>query len=258
MNNFVFSIIIPTYNSGNTIVNALNSIYSQSFTQLEIIIIDGLSTDNTIEVVKTFAAKDNRIKWISEKDSGVYDAMNKGVDLADGQWLYFLGSDDTLYDTNVLHKVYNIINSDQDHFEILYGNVMSRALGTSYDGEFSRKKILEKNICHQAIFYKNTVFKEVGYYNVKYKIAADYEFNMRCFFNNRLKIKYADLIIAHYFDAGLSSRSYDALFYTEYPDLVRRIANQNLSLARLRAHSTTRIRFLSRALRKFFMPICLL
>src|ERR1700722_16529958 len=99
----LLSIIIPTYNSQNTILTALQSIVKQSFDDFEIIIVDGLSNDDTVTIVKNF--QDDRIKIISELDNGIYDAMNKGIDRAKGDWLYFLGSDDRLYNDTVLEDV---------------------------------------------------------------------------------------------------------------------------------------------------------
>ena len=89
------SIIIPTFNAESTILKALESILQQTFKDFEILIIDGLSKDKTIEIVENL--KDSRIKIHSDKDIGIYDAMNKGIHYAQGKWLYFIGSDDYLY-----------------------------------------------------------------------------------------------------------------------------------------------------------------
>ena len=86
------SIIIPTFNSANTLRRALDSIIGQTLNDLEVLIMDGVSTDQTLDIAKTY--NDNRIRIFSEPDNGVYDAMNKGIDKASGEWLYFLGSDD--------------------------------------------------------------------------------------------------------------------------------------------------------------------
>src|SRR5246127_4505724 len=102
-----FSVIIPTYNSAKTISQSIQSVLRQSFTGYEVLIIDGASTDDTLAITSAFNSE--RIKTISEKDRGVYDAMNKGIKLAKGQWLYFLGSDDALYDDSVLEKIKGLI-----------------------------------------------------------------------------------------------------------------------------------------------------
>jgi len=109
MNPF-FSIIIPTYNSSATISVALNSIIKQSYQNFEVIIVDGLSNDNTISIISQF--QDDRIKIFSEKDKGVYDAMNKGINYANGKWIYFMGSDDYFYDNTILFYISNKLKMD--------------------------------------------------------------------------------------------------------------------------------------------------
>src|ERR1700744_4382606 len=101
-----FTIIIPTFNSEKTLQNALSSILSQNFTEFEILIVDGVSNDNTIKIVKENIEKDKRIRFISEKDNGIFDAMNKGIELSLGEWLYFLGSDDRLHNSSILRSVF--------------------------------------------------------------------------------------------------------------------------------------------------------
>jgi len=147
MNSPFFSIIIPTYNSEATLQRTLNSILEQLYSNFEIVIVDGISKDNTIAIIQTNASKDNRIKFSSEKDNGIYDAMNKGIHNAGGEWLYFLGSNDYLANNNVLKQVAENIQNYNGHF--FYGDVLLK--GKKYDGEFNLEKLLQKNISHQAI-----------------------------------------------------------------------------------------------------------
>ena len=102
---FKFSIIIPTFNSEKTLDIALSSIVVQSYQNFEVLIIDGLSTDSTIDIAKKHQKVFPNIKIKSEKDNGIYDAMNKGIALAKGEWLYFMGSDDSLYNDDVLNQI---------------------------------------------------------------------------------------------------------------------------------------------------------
>lgn len=222
MSNIIFSIIIPTYNTSRTITQAVKSVIEQDFTGgLEILIIDGLSTDNTIDTVKSF--QDNRIKIISGKDTGIYDAMNKGVKLAQGEFIYFLGSDDKLFDASVLTKVEANIDESID---VIYGNVWSSRWGGNYDGEFTVDKIIHKNICHQAIFIRRHVFLDIGYFNLKYPILADWEHNWRWFFNPSIKKKFINLTIADYADGGISSKNGDCCpFLRERISILKRYLN---------------------------------
>ena len=163
------SIIIPTFNSAKTLAVCLDSILKQSFTDFEVLIMDGLSTDNTLEIAKSY--DDIRLIISSEKDNGIYDAMNKGITQSKGEWIYFLGSDDRLFNKNVFSEVYEI--QKKGNSKIIYGNVLIEGQagwaknGQIYDGEFSLSKLIERNICHQAIFYKKEVFDKLGLYNIK-------------------------------------------------------------------------------------------
>jgi glycosyltransferase involved in cell wall biosynthesis len=141
-----FSIIIPTFNSGKTLSASLRSILSQTFTDYEILLVDGASTDDTLDLAKSF--NDKRIKIYSKPDEGAYDAMNKGVKAAQGEWLYFLGSDDKMFNTSVLERVYTIINTGNE--KVVYGNALINGdtgwakHGDLYDGKFTIEKLLKK------------------------------------------------------------------------------------------------------------------
>jgi glycosyltransferase involved in cell wall biosynthesis len=210
--NVLFSIIIPTYNSSDTICNCIDSILSQSFLEFEIIVIDGKSTDDTFQKVKLY--NDNRINVHSGRDLGVYDAMNKGIKLSNGNWILFLGSDDFMFSNDVLEKVKNKIISD-DSISVYYGNVFSARFGGVYDFEFDKEKILNKNICHQSIIFNRKVFNVVGCFNLRYPQFADWDHNLRWFFSEKIKSKYIDIIVAFYADNGISSRIGDERFNRE-------------------------------------------
>ncbi len=207
-----FSIIIPSFNAQDKIQTAFDSVLRQKFTDFEIVVIDGLSKDNTLNIVKENAQKDRRIVLISEKDNGIYDAMNKGINLAKGKWLYFLGSDDYLYNENVLQLIYDNLSSS--HCDLIYGNILSKRTSRPYDGPFTLEKLFSGNISHQAIFYNKNIFNLVGTYNLKYKTHADWEFNIRCFSNNNIITKYIDVIVAEFAVGGASS-SHEVLFFRE-------------------------------------------
>lgn len=205
-----FTIVIPTFNSKKTLQNALSSILFQSFTDFEILIVDGISQDDTISIIQENIEKDKRIRFVSEKDDGIFDAMNKGIRLSFGEWLYFLGSDDCLHDSSILNSVFD--NVQNTSYNFFYGNILSSK--GIYDGEFDREKILRKNISHQAIFYKKNIFSQIGNYNVRYKTHSDWDFNIRCFSSNIISIKYANIIIADFAKGGVSSQ-HEVLFFRE-------------------------------------------
>lgn len=201
-----FSVIIPTYNVSKKVSQALDSILGQTHNDYEVIIVDGASTDNTLEVIKNYRENfGRRLRWKSEADKGIYDAMNKGIDLARGEWLYFMGSDDSLYSNDVFEKISKEVRKND--LDVIYGSVMWGNTGKVYDGRFSLFKLMRKNICHQAIFFKRSVFQRFGKYDLKYRVLADYVFNMQWFSDDSVKRKYINMIIANYSLEGQSSAS---------------------------------------------------
>ncbi len=207
-----FSIIIPTNNSVRVLQSALDSIYHQTFTDLEVLIVDNLSIDGTVEMIKENCQRNPGTKFISEKDQGVYDAFNKGLHLAAGEWIYFLGSDDCLHNKNVLQEVFEKLQDSE--FDLLYGNVLFSNSKKPYDGRFNAEKLLEQNISHQAIFYNKRVFEKLGLFKIHYRMMGDWEFNLRCFFREGFKDFFLDLIIADFGIEGIS-RQMDILFLRE-------------------------------------------
>jgi glycosyltransferase involved in cell wall biosynthesis len=207
----LLSVIVPTFNSELTINRCLDSLICQSFQDFEILIIDASSTDKTLSNIDLFRSKFQNIRILSESDLGTYDAMNKGIDLAGGDWIYFFGSDDEIYDEiydeNVFADIFKV--SPEKNCGIIYGNVWIDGStswakdGQIYDGEFQFVQLLSKNICHQAIFYRRQIFRKLGKYNLRYPICADWELNMRVF--SRTKSKYLDRIIAVFYGGGISS-----------------------------------------------------
>lgn len=224
----IFTIIIPTFNSANTLGTALASVINQSFKNFEVLIMDGLSTDNTTSIAQSF--KDFRIKIFSEKDKGIYDAMNKGIDKAKGEWLYFLGSDDEFANSLILEKI-NAYLKEKSKMDFLYGNVFWGYSNSIYDGKFGLIKLFEpKNICHQAIFIRSATLISLGKFNLKYPVLADHDLNIKVFMSKTYNIKYVDDVIAKYSTEGISTQLYSHdPFYTDLKLIKTKFLN-NLSL----------------------------
>ncbi len=209
MVNPMLSIIIPTFNVAESITQALESILSQKFEDYEVLVIDGCSSDNTGKIVQEHSKKNKCIRWISEKDNGVYDAMNKGIQKAKGIWLYFLGADDRLYNSKVLEEIFS--HPEVHDYNVVYGNVQIVGNtawsdnGTIYDGEFNLRKLLRKNICHQSILYKKNFVESIGYYNTDYKLCADWDYNLRC--RAKTKFLYIDKVVAFFVAGGTTTKS---------------------------------------------------
>lgn len=251
------SIIIPTFNASRFVQRSLLSIVNQSFKDYELIIQDGISKDDTIVMIYEIKLLYPHIKMevVSEKDEGVYDAMNKAVKRASGQWLYFLGSDDYLLNVDVFQKFFDSVKEDYCRHQIVYGNVTSPFMGEKYAGEFDKSKILVKNICHQAIFYNREVFTQLGSYNLRYKYLADYDFNLRCFYNKQIRTRYIDLMIAYYEVGGISNTHKDEAFYEDYPNpasFVKKFAYKDLPLRVVWNYCSSLGDFVLLLLKRFF------
>jgi glycosyltransferase involved in cell wall biosynthesis len=205
----MLSIIIPTFNSAETIKRCLDSIGNQTFKDLEIVVQDGCSTDNTLDIVRQFQKANEGVEVRPERarDRGVYDAMNRAVSRARGTWLYFLGSDDELHDQHVLKTLMS--SKYIDNNDVLYGNVQVIGYGgwaphnSLYDGPFDLSKLLNRNICHQAIFYRADLARRVGGFNLDYHLCADWDFTLRCW--ALTKFKYVDLVVAKFHAGGLTN-----------------------------------------------------
>lgn len=204
----MFSIVVPTFNSGETLHACLESIVHQTCGDFEVVLVDGASTDETLDIAMTFAAPlGPRLVIHSGPDEGPYDAMNLGVTMATGEWLLFLGADDTLHEADTLSRVAAFIDEHGDS-DLIYGDALMRSTRTRHAGIFDLDRLLfETNLCHQAVFYRREIFAGIGPYNLRYRVWADWDFNIRCFSNPALVIRYMDLIVANYNDmTGLSMR----------------------------------------------------
>lgn len=224
MNNPIISIITPTLNSEKDIEACLLSVANQSYENMEHLIIDGISSDKTLEIVEKYAQKYPHIKLISEKDEGIYHAMNKGIDLASGEWIYFLGSDDVFFDNDVLLD----ISKNLENVDVLYGNVKFKISGKIYDGEFNKSKLIEKNICHQSIFQRKKIYKLFGKYETKYKGVADWVFNMKWFNSKEINYKFIDRIVAVYNEDGYCFNNPDIEFEKDKEEIIKREFSDNI------------------------------
>ncbi len=205
VDNPLITVIIPVLNGVNTLRDTIKSVINQTYSNVELIIIDGQSDDGSVDIIREYEQCVDY--WISAPDKGAYDAMNKGVRLASGERVYFLGSDDILLDC------FHIISSlMQDPLAIYYGDVLSSRKSKPVGGPFSLRRLIRKNIPHQAIFYPRSVFDNYSY-DLRYKIAADYLLNVRCFTEGRYRFVYIPYRIAVFNDIdGLSSRYIDEAF----------------------------------------------
>ncbi|MEO7211604.1 glycosyltransferase family 2 protein [Mucilaginibacter sp.] len=203
------SIIVVTYNAAATLQACLDSVFAQTYPNIELVIIDGNSTDGTQEILQE---NTSRIAfWQSESDQGIYDAMNKALQHIIGDWVYFLGADDEL-----LPEFSAFADELADKNTIYYANVIHK--GVKRAGRVSPYYMAKVGIYHQSIIYPATVFKDARY-DTRYRVFADWAFNMQCF-GKGFTFEYKDHIIANYSHEGLSSHAVDEVFKKERGDLI--------------------------------------
>lgn len=176
------SIITVSYNSEKTIERTIQSVLSQKCREIEYIIIDGKSTDGTMSVVDKYRDRISHI--VNEKDNGIYDAMNKGITLAGGEWVLFLNSDDYLCSESVVDNIVSVLNSIDGSVHIVYGKTWFQfpLIGKKKLGgcEVEKKDFyFGQAIAHCSCFFKTEMFKVLGMYSQEIKGAADYEWYLR-------------------------------------------------------------------------------
>lgn len=214
------SIVTITWNSAVTLRDTIESVLQQDYKNIEYIIVDGLSSDNTVEIIKDYEPKFNgRMKWISEKDRGLYDAMNKGIKMASGDIVGIINSDDFFHRSDVISKVAGAFNLDRN-IEAVYGDV-----------RFVNENNLEKTVryyssknfkpwrfrfgfmpAHPSFYTYKHNFEKYGYYQYDYHIAADYELLVRFLYKYHLKAKYIPLDFMKMRTGGRSTASWKSNF----------------------------------------------
>jgi glycosyltransferase involved in cell wall biosynthesis len=199
------SIITINYNNENGLKKTINSVINQTFQDFQFIVIDGNSEDSSVDIIK----QTPRINyWVSEKDLGVYDAQNKGIKKALGDYLVFLNSGDSFYDLTVLEKFNDFVGLVQN--KIIYGN--SNLINTNNQEEilfppdkFNLGYFFKNNINHQACFIHKNLFSKYGTYNLNYKICADFDFFFKVFIKEPEAYSYFNQTVCNYELGGLSS-----------------------------------------------------
>ena len=192
------SLITITYNSAQTLKDTLTSVLEQTYTDIEYILVDGASKDNTVAIIKDFEPKfEGRMKWISEPDKGLYDAMDKGIRMATGDVIGILNSDDFFTSKEVLAKVAEAFEQDTQ-LDAVYGDVhfvnpddLQRCV-RYYSSKVFKKSLMRLGFmpAHPSFYLKKVCFDKYGVYKTDYKIAADFEFLLRVIYKENVKTQY--------------------------------------------------------------------
>ncbi len=205
----IISVITVCLNSARTIEQTIQSVLLQTYPHIEYIIIDGGSTDGTLEIIRRYESSIQY--WISEQDSGIYDAMNKGIDRARGDWIYFLGGDDNVYNNKVIESIFSN-RENLDKYDLLYGDIIygGNRLFKSYFGALLK---IKNSIHHQGAFYRRRLFNKFRY-NTNLKALSDYELNLRLYLMGA-KVFRLNQVVADCSEEGFSGHAKFAIYKDE-------------------------------------------
>lgn len=204
------------YNAEHCIEESILSVINQTYDNIEYIIIDGNSSDGTRCILEKYKKYISKI--VSEKDEGIYDAMNKALNLSTGDYLIFLGADDHFISFKTLER---IIDKLCDSNKVYYGNVYMEGTNKIYKGKFSKYTRAYFNYCHQGVFYPKLAYKKY-FYDLKYKVASDNDYNLRL--TKEFNFEYLNDTISFFSTSGTSAmKSLKDIDYNWYKDKSNKI-----------------------------------
>jgi len=212
------SVITVCYNSVSTIQATFESVLKQTYLNFEYIVVDGNSIDGTISIVKEYESQfDGKMRWISEPDEGLYDAMNKGIEMARGDVIGILNSDDVFFNSQVLEHIVSSFDLRSD-IDAVYGNLY-------YVAQNNISTIIRKWItgeqakfetgwhpAHPALYIKKNVYEMYGKFNLRYRIASDFEIMLRFIDKHHIKLIYLNEILVKMRLGGKTNRSFRNIF----------------------------------------------
>ncbi|MCM1261807.1 MAG: glycosyltransferase [Butyrivibrio sp.] len=225
------SILVVCLNPGNKLKETLDSIRIQTYQNYEVVIKDGLSSDNSLSFIKN--ASDlgmgfPNLRLIEKKDSGIYDAMNQAVEASEGKYIYFLNCGDVFYNEDVLADMAQLIHNNPSDAAIYYGNIYERLTGREVASNPHMDDFgCYRNVpCHQACFYDRKLLTAHPF-ETRYRVRADYEQFLWCFytteFTRRVDIVYGNILIADYEGGGFSETKYNRkISSAEHKEIVRK------------------------------------
>lgn len=222
------SVITVCYNSEKTIKKSIESVLSQKNVDLDYIIIDGASTDNTLNIIREYSDNNtNMIRYVSEKDNGIYDAMNKGILLARGDIIGILNSDDFYASNDILSSVIN--EFEKNNIDCLYGNLMYLKKNKPFrywiSGQFNTFKYGWMPP-HPTFFIKKSIYDTLGLYRLDCGTAADYELMLRFLEKEKIKSTWIDKLFIYMTTGGASNQNYIVRFKANKNDMYAWKINQ--------------------------------
>lgn len=248
------TIITVVFNAILYLEETIKSILSQDYNNIEYIIIDGESKDGTVNIIRKYEKYISY--WISESDNGIYDAMNKGIDIATGEWINFMNAGDTFYSNDTISTVINNLQSNTD---LISGNIYY------FDDKNEKKYLRQEEInypmqnmfCyHQSLFTKTSIMKDIKF-STEFKVSGDYDFVLKCYMKN-YKFQYLDIPIANFRAGGMAesqniiARIEDMFIQSKYLENSSDIFNSH-SFARFTSYTKTNNSSLTKFLNELFL-----
>jgi glycosyltransferase involved in cell wall biosynthesis len=211
INEKILTIITVVYNGNNVIENTIKSVLINKTSECEYIIIDGGSTDGTIKIIEKF--EDKIDYFISEKDHGVYDAMNKGIKAAKGKWIYFLNAGDYFYNNTIIPQLIDYFKINR-HFDVFIGKVnlvdksnkIINKIPHTILLPITYRELFYTKLCHQALFIKRVAYIKCGLFCLRYNIFSDFYSVALILKDSNFSFHQNDWIIANYDSGGISGR----------------------------------------------------
>lgn len=213
------SLITAAFNSASTIRDTFDSVLAQSYDDYEYIVVDGLSSDGTVDIIKEYEPEfAGKMRWISEKDSGLYDAMNKGIRMATGEVVGILNSDDFFTSNTVLESVsrgFLVPETDAVYADVRYVKQNDpRSVVRHYSSKGFRRWKMRMGLipAHPSFYARRELFEKFGFYRTDYRIAADFELLLRFIFVHRIKTSYIPETFVTMRMGGASTSSFKVHF----------------------------------------------
>ena len=223
------SIITINYNNAEGLRKTMESVLAQTYTEIEYIIVDGASTDGSVDVIRELATRPT-IKWVSEKDTGIYNAMNKGIRMATGEYIQILNSGDILAADDVTERMFQAMGygqwaidnetnrqspiANRPQIPIFYGNMIKvnaqgKVVGKSGYTEYSLRQFYSSTLNHNCAYIRKDLFEEYGLYDEGLKIVSDWKWYLQAIGLGRVKPVYVDIDVTIFDDGGISETQLD-------------------------------------------------